>query len=150
MRAGGAGATGATEYLPTKLANNERKKIKTKNFLVLAKCGSGLTFTTRHGNGTDGRRQCPRCKLHTNNINTTRLDWGWTAAWQINVGLWPGVGAGTKITSQHGKRREIQGKIKYVESTCSGRTGARVATWLLSAWRLNARSPVLVVRKQYV
>jgi hypothetical protein len=31
MRAGGAGATGATEYLPTKLANNEReKKIKTK------------------------------------------------------------------------------------------------------------------------
>jgi hypothetical protein len=34
MRAGGAGATGATEYLPTKLANNERrKKIKTKKKL---------------------------------------------------------------------------------------------------------------------
>ncbi len=70
---------------------------------------------------------------------STRLDWGWTAAWQINVGLWPGVGAGTKdTTSQHGKRREIRGKkIKYAESTCSRRTGARVDTWLLAAWRLK-------------
>jgi hypothetical protein len=69
MRAGGAGATGATEYFPTKIANNEReKKSKQKKLFVSAKCGSGLTFTTPHGNGTDGRRKCPRCKLHTNNI----------------------------------------------------------------------------------
>jgi hypothetical protein len=39
MRAGGAGGTGAMEYLPTKLANNEReKKSKQKKFLVSAKC----------------------------------------------------------------------------------------------------------------
>ena len=106
------GSVSCTEYLPTKkqlqATKFERKKIeKEKNFCV-GKVRIRFDFSL-HGKG---RRKCPWCKRHTNSVNTVRL--GLDGCVQCNVGLWPGVGAGTTYhnitTSQHGKRREIRGK----------------------------------------
>jgi hypothetical protein len=121
MCAGGAGVTGAMgPFLVRNIyrlknnckQQNLREKIGKEKIFCVGKVRIRFDFSL-HGNG-NGRRKCPRCKPHTNSVNTVRL--GLDGCVQVNVGLWPGVGAGTTYhnitTSQHGKRREIRGKTQ--------------------------------------
>jgi hypothetical protein len=76
-----------------------KKKIESK---ILRRQSADPDFSSRYGNGTDGRSNANSVNF-TQQLNTTRLEWGWPAAWQINVdcGLELEL-ALTITTTQHG------------------------------------------------
>jgi hypothetical protein len=77
----------------------KRKKKSNQKFVSAS---ADPDFSSRYGNGTDGRSNA-NSVIFTQQLNTTRLDGGWPAAWQINVGCGLELELALTITTtQHG------------------------------------------------